>query len=103
MKLNLEVWNSKRLEVEAKIKAIKASLHTPGHYGTWKEYSDLKKLKAEATGLYMLRAELKNRLHCKTFIHYLSKGVKGKTVKVTESFSRAEQAALVLSRLEARP
>jgi len=86
VKLDIEKWNKERIRVETDIRAIKASLHTPGHMGDWKEWRSLATLKERATRLYMLRAELRNRLHCQKFVTY---GMNG--VKVVEAFDRAMQ------------
>ena len=74
MKLNLEKWNAKRLDLEKQITAIKDVLQTPGHMGTTEEWLGLEKLAYEATSMYMLRAELRGegRLHCTHVVEYVS-------------------------------
>jgi hypothetical protein len=90
VKLDIEKWNKERIRIETEIRAIKASLHTPGHMGSWKEWADLAKLKIEATRMYMLRAELRNRLHMTNTVKYVG-DFSGVTKKVVEPYDRAQQ------------
>lgn len=97
MKLNHEKWNARRREVETEIRKIKEVLQTPGHQGTWKEWSEFGKLAHEATNLYMLRAELRGegRLHAKTEVRYVSdpRGgeYQGHTVRQVVEVTRDDQ------------
>ena len=97
MKLDHQKWNKRRLEVEAEIRKIKEVLQTPGHQGSWKEWSDLGKLSHEATSLYMLRAELRGegRLHAKTEVKYVGEVVNGfytgRTIKQVVEVTRDDQ------------
>lgn len=94
MKLDLEKWNTRRKAVEVEIARIKDILHTPGHQGSWKEWSDLGKASYEATSLYMLRAELRGegRLHAKVEVRYVSDPKEpGKTIKQVVQLTREDQ------------
>ena len=90
MKLDIEKWNKERIRIETEIRAMKESLHTPVHMGSLKEWSDLGQLKSLATRMYMLRAELRNRLHCQKFVKYVGDG-SGVTKKIEEPYDRAQQ------------
>lgn len=89
MKLDIEKWNKERIRIETEIRAIKETLHTPGHMGSWKEWASLAQLKVLATRMYMLRAELRNRLHMTQTVKYV--GASGVTKKVVEPYDRAQQ------------
>lgn len=94
MKLDHQKWNKRRLEVEAEIRRVKEILHTPGHQGSWKEWSDLGKASYEATSLYMLRAELRGegRLHAKVEVRYVSDPKEpGRTIKQVVQLTREDQ------------
>lgn len=97
MKLNIEKWNTKRLEVEKQIREIKEVLQTPGHMGTTSEWFKLNDLAYEATNLYMLRAELRGegRLHCTHVVEYVSdpRGgeYRGMTVPKVVQITREDQ------------
>ena len=97
MKLNIEKWNKKRLEVEEEIRKLKEILQTPGHMGTTRQWLELNDLAYEATDLYMLRAELRGegRLHCTKVIEYVSdpRGGehRGMTVPKVVSITRDDQ------------
>lgn len=103
MKLDHEKWNKRRLEVEAGIAKVKDILHTPGHQGSWQEWSEFRKLAYEATSLYMLRAELRGegRLHSKTIVQYVSdpRGgeYRGTTVKQVIEVTREDQRKRVFA------
>lgn len=97
MKLNIEKWNARRLEVEKKLREVKAAIQTPGHMMTTREWLDLNDLGYEATNLYMLRAELRGegRLHCTHLVEYVSdpRGgeFRGTTVKRVREITREDQ------------
>ena len=104
MKLDLEKWNTRRKAVELEIARIKDILHTPGHQGTWKEWSDLGKASYEATSLYMLRAELRGegRLHAKVEVRYVGEKdaagfYTGRTIKQTVEVTREDQRKRVFA------
>lgn len=82
MKLDLEKWNSDRIAVETAIKELKHLIrHTEREFpdysyfgwttsrkiiikgGTCEDYAQLHKLKAQATDLYVLRAQSRGRVH----------------------------------------
>lgn len=104
MKLNIEKWNKKRQELEKGIREIKAVLATPGHQGTFKEWSDLGKLSYEATSMYMLRAELRGegRLHALVDVQYVGEKAEngtytGRTIKLVVPLTRDDQRKRALA------
>ena len=96
MKLDIEKWNKERIRIETEIKASKEYIRTPGRMPGGDEWAALDQLKALATRMYMLRAELRGKLHMKQTVKYVGGyGVDsanpGVTKKVVEPYDRAMQ------------
>ena len=73
MKLNKQKWIQEVRRVEAEIKSLKELMHAPRQVGF--SYTDLFRLKAEATRLYSLRRVMKNKpLHLKSFYYLKQSG-----------------------------
>lgn len=88
--LNIEKWNQKRIAVETDIRALKDILSQPGHMGTSKQWSDLRRLQREATILYMVRAETRGHLHCYKEVSYVPASL-GTTLRSVKAVSRERQ------------
>lgn len=100
MKLNIEKWNTKRLEVEKQIREVKEVVQTPGHMMTTSEWLALNDLGYEATNLYMLRAELRGegRLHCTKVVEYVSDpSAPVQTIKKVVQITREDQRKRVFA------
>lgn len=96
MKLDIEKWNKERIRIETEIKASKEYIRTPGRMPSGSEWSALDQLKALATRMYMLRAELRNRLHIQKTVSYVGGYAcdlanPGVTKRVVEPYDRAMQ------------
>ncbi len=103
MYLNLEKWTQARISVEARIKALKHLIRTPGRGGEWDEYKMLRELKAEATTLYQIRASRRARIHQQWLTVYSPDRSTNTTMKTTEPRDMEHQQALILMWIEANP
>jgi hypothetical protein len=90
VKLDIEKWNKERIRIETEIGALKEWIRTPGRMPSGDEWSALVQLKGLATRMYMLRAELRNRLHMTQTVKYVGDSL-GVTKKVVEPYDRAQQ------------
>ena len=90
MKLDIEKWNKERIRIETEIRASKEYIRTPGRMPSYSEWAALDQLKGLATRMYMLRAELRNRLHMQKTVKYVG-DFSGVTKKVEEPYDRAQQ------------
>jgi len=107
-RLNVELWNEERLALEEKIIALKAQMRATGHFISWEESKQLLALKKDATRLYSIRAESRNRIHIQRVVAYGEligfSGFYGREVRtgsrkqVIEK-TRADQRALIIGDL----
>lgn len=103
-RLDVKKWNETRKQLESEIVKLKEQIQSPGHMKTSDEHRALLGAQVEATALYMLRAELRDRLHATHIMEYCEDPLQpgtGITVPVEIEMTRGMQQDFIAMIIDA--